>query len=45
METITFSVVFEVLMAGSLGWVLAQTFLTRHRLNRLEAQVAPKNGE
>ena len=45
METITFSVVFEVLMAGSLGWVLAQTFLTRRRLNLLEAQAAPKSGE
>ena len=45
MEAITFSVVFEVLMAGSLGWVLAQTFLTRHRLNRLEDQVAPKSAE
>jgi hypothetical protein len=45
METITFSVVFEVLMAGSLGWVLAQTFLTRHRLRRLEAQLSSKSGE
>jgi hypothetical protein len=45
METITFSVVFEVLMAGSLGWVIAQTFLTRHRLNRLEAQTPSGSGE
>ena len=45
METITFSVAFEVLMAGSLGWVLAQTFLTRRRLSRLETQIAPERGE
>ena len=36
METLTFSVMYQVFLAGVLGWTFASALLLRRRVRRLE---------
>jgi len=39
MEVFTFETLYGAFLAGVLGWTFAYTFVTRHRLKKLEARL------